>query len=42
MADSGEVFLLDMGEPVKIAELAKRLVNLSGHVLDEVNEPLSG
>ena len=42
MADSGEVFLLDMGEPVKIAELAKRLVNLSGHVLDEVNEPLQG
>jgi FlaA1/EpsC-like NDP-sugar epimerase len=30
MGNSGEVFLLDMGEPVKIADLAERLVSLSG------------
>ncbi|WP_323042486.1 nucleoside-diphosphate sugar epimerase/dehydratase [Gemmobacter sp.] len=28
----GDVFLLDMGEPVKIAELAERMVRLSGFV----------
>jgi FlaA1/EpsC-like NDP-sugar epimerase len=30
MGVNGEVFLLDMGEPVKIIELAKRMVELSG------------
>ena len=30
MATGGEVFLLDMGEPVKIMELARRVVELSG------------
>ena len=30
MGGNGEVFLLDMGEPVKILELAKRMVELSG------------
>jgi FlaA1/EpsC-like NDP-sugar epimerase len=30
MGKSGEVFLLDMGEPVKIADLANRLIHLSG------------
>ncbi len=30
MAEGGDVFLLDMGEPVKIADLAKRMVELSG------------
>jgi len=31
MARGGEVFLLDMGEPVQIKELAYRLIELSGH-----------
>ena len=31
MAKGGDVFLLDMGEPVKIAELARTLIHLSGH-----------
>ena len=30
MGEGGDVFVLDMGEPVKIFELAKRLINLSG------------
>ncbi len=30
MASGGDVFVLDMGEPVKIIDLAKRMVELSG------------
>jgi len=30
MASGGDVFVLDMGEPVKIVELAKRMIHLSG------------
>ncbi len=38
MGDEGDVFVLDMGEPVKIAELAKRLINLNGmEIIDDDN-----
>jgi FlaA1/EpsC-like NDP-sugar epimerase len=37
MGGNGEVFLLDMGEPVKIIELAKRMVELSGLKVKEAN-----
>jgi FlaA1/EpsC-like NDP-sugar epimerase len=38
MAVGGDVFLLDMGEPVRIVDLARRMVKLSGlSVRDEAN-----
>ncbi|MDR6984058.1 FlaA1/EpsC-like NDP-sugar epimerase [Rheinheimera pacifica] len=38
MGQGGDVFVLDMGEPVKIADLAKRMIHLMGlEVRDEIH-----
>jgi FlaA1/EpsC-like NDP-sugar epimerase len=31
MGEGGEIFVLDMGQPVKIAELARQMIELSGY-----------
>ena len=35
MGNGGEVFVLDMGKPVKIVDLAKNMIKLSGYVPDK-------
>jgi FlaA1/EpsC-like NDP-sugar epimerase len=39
MASGGDVFVLDMGEPVKIIDLAKRMIELSGLALKDDANP---
>jgi FlaA1/EpsC-like NDP-sugar epimerase len=39
MATGGDVYLLDMGEPVKIIDLARRMVELSGLTVQDEQNP---
>ena len=39
MGEGGDVFVLDMGESVRILDLAKRLINLSGFEVKDENHP---
>ena len=36
LANGGEIFILDMGEPVKIVDLAKKMIKLSGYTEGDI------
>ena len=39
MGEGGDVMVLDMGEPVKIVDLAKRMIHLSGFSHKDESNP---
>lgn len=39
MGQGGDVFVLDMGEPVKISDLARRMIHLMGLEVKDANRP---
>jgi len=42
MGQGGEIFVLDMGEPVKIIDLARDMIRLSGFTENDINIVFSG
>jgi FlaA1/EpsC-like NDP-sugar epimerase len=40
--ESGQVLVLDMGEPVRILDLARQLIRLAGHTEEEIGIEFSG
>jgi FlaA1/EpsC-like NDP-sugar epimerase len=39
MAEGGDIFLLDMGEPVKVKDLARAMIELSGLTIRDESNP---
>jgi FlaA1/EpsC-like NDP-sugar epimerase len=42
IGESGQVLVLDMGEPVKIVDLARDLIRLAGHAPEEISIEFTG
>jgi FlaA1/EpsC-like NDP-sugar epimerase len=42
LASAGQIFMLDMGEPIRIADLARDLIRLSNHTEDEIPVVFTG
>jgi FlaA1/EpsC-like NDP-sugar epimerase len=42
VGESGQVLVLDMGEPVKIVDLARDLIRMSGHAPEEIAIEFTG
>ena len=39
MAEGGDVFVLDMGQPIKVMDLARRMIELSGLIVKDKQNP---
>jgi FlaA1/EpsC-like NDP-sugar epimerase len=42
MGQGGEIFVLDMGEPVRIVDLARKMIQLSGYSENEIRIEFTG
>ena len=42
MGQGGEIFVLDMGEPVKIVEMARKMIHLCGYTDDDIRIEFTG